>query len=475
MNNVLINVLSNKLATHFGIDTTSAIVLLSSVSSIKPDSLYDYALKYSYYLIFLIPIIILYFIRGKFPHGLSKKYNTSRFTINNQHAITLLKYLTATKLIKTPIETIEHITDSGDTVHYFTPGKTVTYYDTNQKVHCIIWTVIEVTKVTSLKGVTSEIKTTYMWLSVEYPNTITDYLNAVGKYYTNYEENETSVDLYHYHLVVSKDNPVLQYIRNPLYKGERTNDNYDQYVRTYFSKVMNGVWDNAYAIAKTPRLITQHGQPARCGYLFHGPPGTGKSTIVLRLAMALHRNVITVDPSVFLYAEKKYIYAFVNGGYILPANKVVMGFDEFDRVVMQLKEREKEKEPTEVKKDAKEDKSDNGFRVKDLLELFQGPIPTSGSIMIATSNCYDELVQICPQLFRDGRLTAVECKNLEWSELQHLTKHYFGRELDIPEKPINMPTSKIATTATNIALKNIPTDEKFRMFQEFVQQQFDKS
>jgi hypothetical protein len=43
----------------------------------------------------------------------------------------------------------------------------------------------------------------------------------------------------------------------------------------------------------------------------------------------------------------------------------------------------------------------------DLLDVIQGPVPLCGSIIIATTNKYDEIKELCPPLFRHGILTPV--------------------------------------------------------------------
>ena len=41
--------------------------------------------------------------------------------------------------------------------------------------------------------------------------------------------------------------------------------------------------------------------------------------------------------------------------------------------------------------------------LKDLLTIFQGPVPKIGSLIFATTNDYDEIYQMCPALFRHSR------------------------------------------------------------------------
>jgi SpoVK/Ycf46/Vps4 family AAA+-type ATPase len=93
-------------------------------------------------------------------------------------------------------------------------------------------------------------------------------------------------------------------------------------------------------------------------------------------------------------------------------------------------------------------KSRNEFNIRDLLEVFQGPIPFEEMIIIANTNKFDEIKKLCPELFRPGRLTPVYFGYINKDTLQDISKYYFNKKIDgyLPET-IKIPTSQIIELA----------------------------
>ena len=71
--------------------------------------------------------------------------------------------------------------------------------------------------------------------------------------------------------------------------------------------------------------------------------------------------------------------------------------------------------------------------LEDLLEIFQGPVPLDGSIIIATTNKYDEILKLCPALFRPGRLTPVHFDHVDNWLLNEMCKYYYNEEFNVNE------------------------------------------
>jgi hypothetical protein len=71
----------------------------------------------------------------------------------------------------------------------------------------------------------------------------------------------------------------------------------------------------------------------------------------------------------------------------------------------------------------------NDLNLEDLLEIFQGPVPLEGSIIIATTNKYEEIRRMCPALFRANRLTPVKCDYLDNKTLSEITKYFFNKNV----------------------------------------------
>jgi hypothetical protein len=87
------------------------------------------------------------------------------------------------------------------------------------------------------------------------------------------------------------------------------------------------------------------------------------------------------------------------------------------------------------------------LRIKDLLELFQGPIPVKDRIIIATTNYYKQIKNSLPALFRPGRLTPIKFSYLDDDTLRELIQYYFKTDYKENLPRINSPTSQIIELA----------------------------
>jgi hypothetical protein len=108
-----------------------------------------------------------------------------------------------------------------------------------------------------------------------------------------------------------------------------------------------------------------------------------------------------------------------------------------------------------------------------LLEIFQGAVPSDGSIIIANTNDYDGIRELCPALFRPGRLTPVYFGYLDKPTIQQLSEYYFKKSLDIviPQE-IKVPTSQIIELALSASTKD--KNIQFEFFQSSLQDLFNK-
>lgn len=111
----------------------------------------------------------------------------------------------------------------------------------------------------------------------------------------------------------------------------------------------------------------------------------------------------------------------------------------------------------------------NAFVLKDLLEVFQGPIPKEGSLIMATTNNFDKIYEICPPLFRAGRLTPVHFGYATYETINDISKFYFKQKLTIiVPSDHKIPTSEIIEIALEsdnmVHLKDL--SEKHAYFQK---------
>ena len=255
---------------------------------------------------------------------------------------------------------------------------------------------------------------------------------------------------------------------------------------TFFFEGKDVLWNYVRTIHEHPEMFDEFGQAARFNMILYGPGGTGKSTFVYRIAMVLMRHIISLD---LRYSTKRELYETLyscalrknnNSGFISTNDKkstftpkdTVFLFEEFDNCLLEmyiheknLNKREQEKREKDISAmDQGVKKSD--FRVKDLLELFQGPVPITGSIMVATTNDLDSIKEVCPNLFRAGRMTTIYFGYISKKTLQELVTFYFKRPLEIyvPDK-MKIPTSEIIELALETKMLPLDDEEKFRRFE----------
>lgn len=264
----------------------------------------------------------------------------------------------------------------------------------------------------------------------------------------------------------------------------------EQYIDTFFHPMKQKLWTTIKSIDTRPELFTKIGQSPQIGLLLYGPPGTGKSNFAFRIAATLQRHVISVD--ILTLKTKESIYQIMKrpnfGGRSRSPKDVVYIFDEFDITVLALynKEIQKKKkqeayysmmlsmtnplltptfniqspvtstittcntntstntnnsQSTETNKNPIKSESENEVIVSDisqsdeklsltdLLEILQGPVPTEGSIIIATTNRFEEIKKICPALVRSGRLTPIEFGYPIGETVNEVSQKYFGKRV----------------------------------------------
>lgn len=247
------------------------------------------------------------------------------------------------------------------------------------------------------------------------------------------------------------------------------------YIDTFFHMKKQEMWSIISKIHFEPEYFIQKGQYPQLSLCLYGPPGTGKSSFAFRLGKALCRNVVMIDlidiPNK-IQLKSIFMDHYINyNGELLKSNETIFVLDEFDISIQylyakdQLREKNKNnlmentfelinkmKEYTNKKYSKNTKDSDNNdsydkkeienlfneheafaddtdITLNDLLSILQGPCSNNGSIIIATTNKFHTIKDICPRLFRDGRLKpyyfGYPCRRL----LNEITKYYFDREI----------------------------------------------
>lgn len=140
------------------------------------------------------------------------------------------------------------------------------------------------------------------------------------------------------------------------------------------------------------------------------------------------------------------------------------------KIAKKKEKQKKAEDTTELDNLIKADEGNNTITLDDLLQIFQGPIANTGSIIIATTNNFEGMQKICPRLFRDGRLKPIYFGYPNKDTLNEISRYYFDRRIDeewIPNE-IKIPPARILMKIMEIVLKGESKEKKFEEFKEMM-------
>lgn len=185
--------------------------------------------------------------------------------------------------------------------------------------------------------------------------------------------------------------------------------------------------------------------------MLHGPPGTGKTTLITSIAKETNGTLIMTKISKFktietlrnfIFCENYDAYNAINNKFciIKPTTKIVV-FEDIDadigKIIQKrdnIEESKKTEESSAIEKvaEALESKKTGdstaldkkeGINLSDLLNLFDGILQMKNVIIIFTTNCIDN---IDPAFYRPGRVNICEhMGTLKQAEfLKFVSDHY---------------------------------------------------
>lgn len=150
------------------------------------------------------------------------------------------------------------------------------------------------------------------------------------------------------------------------------------------------------------------GKPYRRNFLLHGPPGTGKTSLVMAIASWLERDL-------YLYTNLGAMKSFTDS-YSNICHGSIIAFEDVDQAGANVKSRED---------DSSDDVDENGVTMSDLLNVLDGGHSVEGAIVFLLTN-YPE--RLDPAITRPGRVD----RSFRMAEVSIPTiREYVTRNLDV--------------------------------------------
>jgi hypothetical protein len=191
------------------------------------------------------------------------------------------------------------------------------------------------------------------------------------------------------------------------------------------------------------------GIPYTLGFMFHGPPGTGKTSSIKAIANAGRRHIINIQLSEvktkqqlqhLFFNDEIHVFNGANTEkYIIPVAERLYVIEDIDAMGDVVLRREWKKPVVEEKKkeddpfgDRKQDEKDT-FDLSFLLNLLDGTLEANGRIIAFSSN-YPE--RIDKALIRPGRVDMiVHFKNCSRAVLKEMVDSFYEQDITIPDDP----------------------------------------
>ncbi len=183
----------------------------------------------------------------------------------------------------------------------------------------------------------------------------------------------------------------------------------------------------------------KHGLKRKKGYLFHGVPGSGKTSMVVAMALYDSRHIIEIPFSIITKHDEFSKLMDIKSINEIPINNnnIIMLFDEIDFGMDKINNQIISSNDNNIdyglqvvnniSKLFDDNTTENKLNLGTMLSKLDGVGNYNGLIIVATTN---SIHKINPSLYRELRLTPIEFKKLRPTDIIHIINNFFNLPID---------------------------------------------
>ena len=178
------------------------------------------------------------------------------------------------------------------------------------------------------------------------------------------------------------------------------------------------------------------GYPHKFGLLLHGPPGTGKTSLIKALAEKTGRSLVNVplakistnEDLANLLFNRKYHVESEDVDIPLSFKDVIFVLEDIDAVTHIVRRRDDSVNNTGSTREQSQSHRRDELNLSGVLNVLDGVVDTPGRMLVMTTNHPDVLD---PALLRPGRIDQkMHLSYLTYEDMAALIAHYFQTKVD---------------------------------------------
>lgn len=199
-------------------------------------------------------------------------------------------------------------------------------------------------------------------------------------------------------------------------------------------KIQNTLLDDIDIFLGKESWYSEKGIPYKRGYILHGPPGTGKTSIIKSIACKYRMPIFSIDLSI-LTSNSELLKLVTDINYLVRNENYILTFEDIDR--------------TELVKSFNNPFKKTTISLDCILNVLDGIIETNGRLCFITANQID-LFKNIEALMRPGRIDkSILIDYCDRQQIIDIIKQYYP--IDVVDKNIdNLFTFKKMTPANLI-------------------------